>query len=93
MGLYKFFHREKVLNPNFILAPEVDIMERKMKVLHMASWIGYIVAGVHLGLIGAFGFNVFDSLFGAGSAVTRVLYVVIGLLALWTLKPMMDMKK
>jgi uncharacterized membrane protein YuzA (DUF378 family) len=72
---------------------EVDIMAHKMNGLQMASWIGTTVAGVHLGLVGAFGFNLFDSIFGAGSAVTRVIYVLIGLLGLYSLKHMIFMKK
>lgn len=41
-----------------------------------------IVGGLNWGLVGAFDFNLVDSIFGEGSALSRVVYVVVGVSAL-----------
>ena len=62
-------------------------------VLDMVSWFLSIAAFLHLGLIGAFNFNVFDSIFGAGSLITRVIFVIFGLVGLYTLGRLLTYKK
>ncbi len=42
------------------------------------------IAGLHLGLVGAFNYNVFDRFLGMGSMITKVIYIVTGLLALYS---------
>ena len=42
-----------------------------------------IVGGVNWGLVGAFDFNLVDTLFGEGSALSRIVYVLVGLSALY----------
>ncbi len=41
-----------------------------------------IIGGINWGLVGAFEFNLVDTLFGEGSAASRVIYVFVGLSAL-----------
>ena len=67
--------------------------KKKMTQLGMASWIACTVAALHLGLVGGFNFNLFDTLLGAGSMVTKTLYIVIGLLAVYSLWCMSQCKK
>lgn len=42
-----------------------------------------IVGGLNWGLVGAFDFNLVDALFGEGSALSRIVYVLVGLSAIW----------
>ncbi len=44
-----------------------------------------IIGGVNWGLVGAFEFNLVDAIFGEGSVVSRVIYVVVGISALVTI--------
>ncbi len=53
-----------------------------MNKLSAVDWIAVvlvIIGGVNWGLVGAFDFNVVDEIFGAMSAVSRVIYVLVGL--------------
>jgi len=68
-------------------------MAGKMNFLDLASWILCTVAGLHLGLIGAFNFNVFDSVLGAGSIAERIVYIIIGLLGLYSVGHMLKYAK
>jgi uncharacterized membrane protein YuzA (DUF378 family) len=42
-----------------------------------------IVGGLNWGLIGAFDFNLVDSIFGEGSALSRIVYTLVGLSAVY----------
>ncbi len=65
--------------------------KQKMKAIQMASWIATTVAGLHLGLMGAFNINIFDMFLG--TVVTKWLYILIGALALYSLWHMFVMCK
>jgi hypothetical protein len=54
-----------------------------MKVLHMIALILLIVGGLNWGLVGLFNFDLVAALFGQGSAVSRIVYVLVGIAALW----------
>ncbi|HEY1063706.1 MAG TPA: DUF378 domain-containing protein [Candidatus Saccharimonadales bacterium] len=54
--------------------------------LNSVDWIAYvltIVGGLNWGLVGAFEFNLVDELFGEGSTLSRIVYVLVGLSALY----------
>ncbi len=68
-------------------------MAHKMNILDLASWVLCTVAAIHLGIVGLFSYDVVGALFGANSIVTRVIYVVIGLLGLYSVKHMLTYKK
>ena len=54
--------------------------------LNGIDWVALvltIVGGLNWGLVGAFSFNLVDALFGEGSALARIVYVLVGLSALW----------
>jgi len=57
----------------------------KMSGMDWAVWILLFVGGLNWGLIGAFDFNLVDAIFGAGSAIGRIIYVLVGLAAIWSL--------
>ena len=52
-----------------------------MKSLHMVAFVLLIVGGLNWGLSAAFQLNVVDMLLGAGSMVSRVVYILVGLAA------------
>ena len=57
----------------------------KMNFLDSICWILSIIGGVQLGLQGAFNYDLAGSILGATSVVTRVLYVLIGVSAIYGL--------
>jgi uncharacterized membrane protein YuzA (DUF378 family) len=44
-----------------------------------------IVGGLNWGLVGAFDFNLVDAIFGEGSALSRIVYVTVGLSAVYAI--------
>ena len=44
-----------------------------------------IIGGLNWGLVGAFDYNLVDSIFGEGSAASRTVYVIVGVSALVSL--------
>jgi uncharacterized protein len=59
-----------------------------MKAINLITLVLVIVGGINWGLVGAFGFDLVAALFGAGSALARLVYVLVGLSALWQLVPL-----
>jgi uncharacterized protein len=58
-----------------------------MKILNLVTLLLVIVGGLNLGLVGAFDFDLVAALFGDGSALSRIVYVLVGLSALWQIMP------
>jgi len=54
----------------------------KMNALDKLAYVLAVVGGLNWGLVGAFDYNLVDSLFGAGSTLSRIIYVLVGLAAL-----------
>lgn len=61
-----------------------------MKKLNLITLILAIVGGLNWGLVGLFDFNLVAALFGAGSAVSRTIYVLVGVSALYQLMPLIQ---
>ena len=59
-----------------------------MKALDMVTLFLLIVGGANWGLVGLLNFDFVAALFGAGSAIARIVYVLVGLSALWQLMPL-----
>ena len=53
-----------------------------MKYLHMITWILLVVGGLNW-LLTAFNYNVVDLIFGAGSTISMIIYVLVGLSAIY----------
>ncbi|HSX34664.1 MAG TPA: DUF378 domain-containing protein [Candidatus Saccharimonadales bacterium] len=54
--------------------------------LNSIDWLALvlvIVGGLNWGLVGAFKFNLVDSIFGEESALARIVYVLVGLSAVY----------
>lgn len=52
-----------------------------MKVLHKVSFVLLVIGGLNWLLVG-FNWNLVDYLFGAGSTLSKVVYIVVGLATL-----------
>lgn len=59
-----------------------------MKALNLVTLILLIVGGLNWGLVGAFQFNLVAALFGEQSALSRLVYILVGLSALWQIMPL-----
>lgn len=52
-----------------------------------------IIGGLNWGLVGLFGFDLVAAIFGSMTLLSRVVYVIVGVAAVYTLFPMMMKKK
>lgn len=59
-----------------------------MKALNIVTLILVIVGGLNWGLVGLFGFDLVAAIFGAGSILSRIVYILVGLSAAWQLMPL-----
>jgi len=57
----------------------------KMSAWDWVVWIFLFIGGINWGLVGAFDYNLVDSIFGLDSAIGRIIYVLVGLAAIWSL--------
>lgn len=54
--------------------------------MNTIDWIAYvltIVGGLNWGLVGAFDFNLVAAIFGEQSALSRIIYVLVGISAIY----------
>lgn len=56
-----------------------------MKLLNAITLSLLIVGGLNWGLVGLFGFDLVAAIFGAGTLLARIVYILVGLSALWQL--------
>ncbi len=59
-----------------------------MKTLNLITLILTIVGGLNWGLVGIAEFDLVAALFGSGSALSRTVYTLVGLSALYQLLPL-----
>lgn len=53
-----------------------------MKALHVIAWILLVVGGLNWLLVGLGDWNLVEMVFGAGSVLAKIVYVLVGLSAL-----------
>lgn len=58
-------------------------MEQKLSALDWVVVVLVIIGGLNWGLVGFFNYNLVTSLFGDASTVTKVVYDLVGLSALY----------
>jgi len=58
--------------------------------MNILAMILMILGALNWGLLGIFEYNLLASVFGQGSAVTRILYIIIGLSAVWGVVMLFD---
>ncbi len=61
-----------------------------MRAINLATLLLVIVGGINWGLVGLLDFNLVATLFGEMSTLSRIVYVVVGLSALWQLIPLIE---
>jgi uncharacterized protein len=61
-----------------------------MRILTIVTLILLIVGGLNWGLVGLANFDLVAALFGPGSALARIVYVLVGLSAIWQLVPLFN---
>lgn len=54
-----------------------------MKIINIIALILVIIGGLNWGLVGLFEFNLVDFIFGVGSILSRIIYTLVGIAALW----------
>lgn len=52
-----------------------------MKALHSVSFVLLVIGGLNWLLVG-FGWNLVDAIFGEGSTLSRIIYIIVGLATL-----------
>ncbi|VVB98173.1 Uncharacterised protein [uncultured archaeon] len=55
----------------------------KMSTLDMVALAVLIIGGLNWGLVGALGLDVVAAIFGAASIIAKVVYIIVGLCALY----------
>ncbi len=56
-----------------------------MRAADVTALVLVIIGGLNWGLVGAFDFNLVASIFGEESFLSRLVYILVGLSALWCL--------
>jgi uncharacterized membrane protein YuzA (DUF378 family) len=61
-----------------------------MRALDAVTLVLLIVGGLNWGLVGLFDFNLVDALFGEMSMLSRIVYGLVGLSALYQIVPLVS---
>ena len=61
-----------------------------MKVINTIALVLIIIGAINWGLIGLFNFNLVDTIFGAMSIISRIIYILVGISGLWGIKLIFD---
>jgi uncharacterized membrane protein YuzA (DUF378 family) len=59
-----------------------------MRIINSVTLALLIVGGLNWGLVGLFGFDLVAALFGDMSALSRIVYTLVGASALWQIIPL-----
>ena len=61
-----------------------------MKTLDNIALILVIIGALNWGLIGLFNFNLVETIFGGFSAISRIIYTLVGISGLYSIKLLFD---
>ena len=64
-----------------------------MKIVNTLTLVLLIVGGLNWGLVGLFGFDLVAAIFGAMSPLSRIVYTLVGVSALWQVVPLVTGKQ
>jgi uncharacterized membrane protein YuzA (DUF378 family) len=59
-----------------------------MKALNLVTLVLVIVGGLNWGLVGLFSFDLVAAIFGGGSLLARIVYILGGISAVWQIMPL-----
>jgi uncharacterized membrane protein YuzA (DUF378 family) len=65
--------------------PKEGIVEREMKGSYWFALVLLVIGGLNWLLVGAFDFDLVAAIFGPMTTASRVVYVLVGIAAIWTL--------
>ena len=57
-----------------------------MKVIDKIALVLIIIGAINWGLIGIFNFNLVSAIFGEMSVISRIIYALVGLAGLWSIR-------
>ena len=57
-----------------------------MKIIDKIALALVIIGSINWGLIGIFNFNLVDTIFGAMSIISRIIYILVGISGLWAIR-------
>jgi uncharacterized membrane protein YuzA (DUF378 family) len=60
-----------------------------MRALNVLTLVLLIVGGLNWGLVGLFDFNLVSAIFGDMTLLSRIIYVLVGISALWQIMPLL----
>ncbi len=61
-----------------------------MKIIDKIALALVIIGAINWGLIGILNFNLVDTIFGAMSVISRIIYALVGISGLWAIKLLFD---
>lgn len=61
-----------------------------MTALNKITLLLLVIGGLNWGLVGLFGFDLVAALFGEMSLLSRIIYALVGVSALWQLVPLVS---
>ena len=61
-----------------------------MKVIDKIALVLVIIGAIVWGIVGIFNFNIVEALFGTGSIISRIIYILDGISGLWAIKLLFD---
>ena len=62
---------------------------KSMRALNVITLVLLIVGGLNWGLVGLFDFDLVAALFGEKSTLARIVYILVGLSAVWQIIPLL----
>jgi uncharacterized protein len=68
----------------------IKTQEFNMLVINKITLLLLIVGGLNWGLVGLFGFDLVAALFGEMTLLSRTVYTLVGISALWQLIPLLS---
>lgn len=71
----------------------VSSSKMKMSSLQMLSWVVITVGALNWGLVGLFNINLAEMLFGSGTMLTQIVYILVGLSGVYSVWGMFMMSK
>lgn len=61
-----------------------------MKVIDKIALVLVIIGALVWGIIGIFNYNIVDAIFGTGSIISKIIYILVGVSGLWAIKLLFD---
>lgn len=56
-----------------------------MKIIHYIALTLVIIGALNWLLVGLINFNLVDTLFGVGSILSKIIYIIVGIAGVWSL--------